>query len=132
MTDLETLREELACGVDTVDLWNRNILPKMRDRSEEYKRLAHAEAKRRGYEYDKDLEIYLSPWKMYALKGHNVIAAGWRDGVLRVAFAGKGGARFYQYHGVPEAEFVKLRNSPYPDRLFTTNIKNKDYKVTPE
>lgn len=132
MTDLELLREELACGVDTVDLWNRNILPKMREHSDDYKKLAHAEAKRRGYEYDKVLGLYREPWKMYALKGRNVIAAGWRDGVLRVAFAGKDGARFYCYSGVPEAEFMKLRNSPFPDRLFTTNIKGKDYKVTPE
>ena len=132
MEDFELLREELACGINTVDLWNRNILPKMRERSAEYKRLAHAEAKRRGWEYDKDLNLYREPWKMYALKGHNVIAAGFVGGTLRVAFASKNGARFYCYEGVPEAEFIKLRNSPYPDRLFTTNIKNKGYKAIPE
>jgi hypothetical protein len=64
-------------------------------------------------------------WSMHATRGTNLIAVGWRDGVLRCAFASKAGARFYEYPGVPEAEFIKLRNSPYPDRLFTTNIKGK-------
>lgn len=132
MDNVELLREELACGINTVDLFNRNILPKMRERSEEYKKLAHAEAKRRGYVYDKELDAYQAPWTMHALRGHNCIAAGYMDGVLRIAFSGKGGARFYRYPGVPEGEFVKLRNSPYPDRLFTTNIKNKGFKAIPE
>lgn len=132
MTDLELLQEELACGINTVDLWNRNILPKMHERSEEYKRLAHAEAKKRGYIYDKESQVYQAPWKMFALKGRNVIAAGFQDGTLRVAFASKEGARFYRYAGVPEAEFLKLRNNPYPDRLFTTNIKNKGYQAAAE
>jgi hypothetical protein len=31
----------------------------------------------------------------------------------------------WMYKGVPEAEFMKLRNSPYAYRIFTTNIKGK-------
>lgn len=70
-------------------------------------------------------------WNMHATKGHNLIGVGWEDGVLRCAFAGKDGKRFYRYGNVPEAEFVKLRNSPFPDRIFTTNIKAK-YTCTAE
>jgi hypothetical protein len=62
---------------------------------------------------------------MHATKGHNLVGVGWGNGVLRCAFAGKEGKRFYRYSNVPEAEFVKLRNSPFPDRLFTSNIKGK-------
>lgn len=68
------------------------------------------------------------PWRMYATKGRNLIGVGWRDGVLRCAFAGKDGHRFYSYAAVAEAEFNKLRRSPFPDKLFYTNIKGK-YKV---
>lgn len=71
-------------------------------------------------------------WKMSACKGTNVVGVGWMDGVLRVAFAGKYySARFYRYSGVPQAEFEKLKRSPFPDRLFTTNIKGK-YPVEAE
>lgn len=64
-------------------------------------------------------------FKMFATRGTNLIAVGWENGTLRCAFAGKDGARFYRYSGVPEAEKEKLLKSPYPDRLFTTNIKGK-------
>jgi hypothetical protein len=64
-------------------------------------------------------------WQMFATRGANLIAVGWREVVLRCAFASKDGAKFYCYNGVPEGEFIKLRNSPYPDRLFATNIKGK-------
>lgn len=64
-------------------------------------------------------------FKMHATRGTNLIAVGWENGTLRCAFASKTGARFYKYFGVPEAEFEKLRKSPYPDRLFASNIKNK-------
>ena len=62
---------------------------------------------------------------MVACKGSNVIGVGYKDGVLRVCFAGKEGPRFWRYAGVPADEFVKLSRSPYPDRLFTTNVRNK-------
>ena len=62
---------------------------------------------------------------MVACKGSNVIGVGYKDGVLRVCFAGKDGPRFWRYPGVPADEFVKLSRSPYPDRLFTTNVRNK-------
>lgn len=71
------------------------------------------------------LEAPKVEFKMFATRGTNLIAVGWDGGVLRCAFASKTGARFYEYPGVPEAEFIKLKTSPYPDRLFTTNIKGK-------
>lgn len=64
-------------------------------------------------------------WTMQITKGTNVIAVGWRDGTLRVCFAGKNGATFGRYTGVPEAEKEKLLRSPFPDKLFFTNIKGK-------
>lgn len=67
-------------------------------------------------------------FKMFATRGTNLIAVGWETGTLRCAFAGKNGAKFYLFPGVPEAEFQKLKNSPFPDRLFSTNIKGK-YKA---
>lgn len=72
------------------------------------------------------LECVRAPeFKMHACKGANLIGVGWENGTLRCAFASKTGLRYYRYFDVPEAEFEKLRKSPYPDRLFTTNIKNK-------
>jgi hypothetical protein len=67
-------------------------------------------------------------WKMMATRGHNLIAVGYSDGNMRCAFAGKEGAKFYVYDGVPEAEYQKILKNPFPDRLFTTNIKGK-YQV---
>lgn len=67
-------------------------------------------------------------WEMWKTKGKNLIAAGWDDGVLRVTFKGN---RSYRYRGVPLIEWEKLVRSPFPDRLFTTNIKGK-YPVQAE
>jgi hypothetical protein len=63
------------------------------------------------------------PISMYGVTdpNHQLLAVGWRDGVLVCQFAkGKG-----SYAGVPEAEFIKLRNVPFAYRILTTNIKNK-------
>ena len=72
-------------------------------------------------------------WKMTATRGRNLIGVGWSDGILRCAFAGQayGVRAFYRYKGVPEAEYLKLTRSPFPDRLFTTNIRSK-YAVEKE
>ncbi len=125
----------ILSAIPAGERWNRN-LPEFKRLTEQYgpecRAFIAAEAKRRGYEYDRDLKAYRVPWKMFALRGRNVIAAGWQDGMLRVAFAGKDGAKFWRYKGVPEAEFEKLKRVPYPDKLFTTNIKNKGFKATKE
>lgn len=82
-----------------------------------------------GYSFQPECATAPEPpkpeWQMFATRGRNLIAVGWKEGVLRCAFAGKDGAKFYCYDGVPEAEFVKLKNSPFPDRLFSTNCKGK-------
>ncbi len=52
---------------------------------------------------------------------HQLIAVGWDDGVLVCQFK----TAKWSYAGVPEAEFIKLRRSPFAYRIFTTNIKNK-------
>ena len=52
---------------------------------------------------------------------HQLIAVGWSDGVLVCQFK----TAKWSYAGVPEAEFVKLRRSPFAYLIFTTNIKNK-------
>lgn len=69
---------------------------------------------------------------MSACRGTNLIGAGWKDGVLRVAFASKAGPKFYRYPGVPEETKKKLVNSPYPDALFTKIVRNKGFKAEAE
>jgi hypothetical protein len=77
-------------------------------------------------------DIERPKFKMYATRGHNLLGVGWDNGVLRCAFAGKDGALFGRFTGVPEAEFLKLKRSPFPDRLFSTNIRNKGYRYEKE
>lgn len=131
----ELVWASVLSAIPDVDIWNANI-PELKRLTEKYgpecRAYIVAEANRRGYEYDRNLKAYRLPWKMFAIKGRNVIAAGWQNGVLRLAFAGKGGAKFWRYKGVPEAEFEKLKRVPYPDRIFTINIKNKGYEATKE
>jgi len=119
-------------AIPDVQRWNVNVPRLVQENGAEFKKYAQAEAKKRGYEFDRELMAYRIPWKMYALRGRNVIAAGWQEGVLRVAFAGKEGAKFWRYKGVPEAEFDKLRKVPYPDKIFHSNIKSKGYEAIPE
>jgi len=127
-SEMEIWESEFA-SIDSLQAWNNNVIGWMHLRGDEYKRYAHAEAKKRGYEFDKPAMQYREPWKMHATKGHNIIAVGWRNGVLRAAFASKEGARFYLYgdkeHPVPEAEMQKFINSPFPDRLVTTNLRGR-------
>ena len=60
---------------------------------------------------------------MYGVNDPNrqLIAVGWYDGVLVCQFK----TAKWSYVGVPEAEVIKLRNSPFAYRLFTLNIKGK-------
>ncbi len=52
---------------------------------------------------------------------HQLLSAGWREGILVCQFAkGKG-----FYSGVPEVEFHKLRKVPFAYRILSTNIKGK-------
>ena len=57
-------------------------------------------------------------------KGRNLDQVGWCDGYLLVRFRGR--STLYIFGpAIPEVERDKLLRSPYPDRLFTTNIQNK-------
>jgi hypothetical protein len=56
-------------------------------------------------------------------KGRNLKRIGWTAGYMLVQFA-----RPQQYifgPNIPEPELAKILANPFPDRLFTTNIKNK-------
>ena len=57
---------------------------------------------------------------MYGVTDKNMLACGWRDGTLEIAF------RFgrYQYANVAEDVFVTLRKAPYPNNYFTKVVKN--------
>lgn len=131
----EAVWSSILSAIPDVETWNRN-LGEFKRLTEQYgpecRAFIKAEAERRGYMYDRELRAYRIPWKMYALRGRNVIAAGWQEGVLRVAFAKDGAATFWRYKGVPEAEFDKLRRVPFPDKIFHSNIRAKGYEATKE
>lgn len=57
--------------------------------------------------------------KLYGVTDKNMMAVGWLDGTLKVQF------RFgcYLYANVAEDVFVKIRNNPFPNSLFTKIIK---------
>jgi hypothetical protein len=58
--------------------------------------------------------------KLYGVTDKNMIACGWLDGTLEIAFRyGR-----YQYANVPEDVFVKLRKNLYPNSYFTRVVKN--------
>ena len=128
MTDAEVWTAEFA-ALETIGQWNLNVIGWMKERGDEYKRFAHSEAKRRGYEFNREHMEYRCHFKMYATRGRNLIAVGWQDGILRCVFASKEDKRIYRYgsaeHPVPKEEYEKLLNVPFPDKLFVTNIKGK-------
>lgn len=130
MTDTELWQEEFSILKDYgLHEWNVNVIPWMKTRGKEYQKAALLKAKERGFLFDRSTMEFEQPWSMTATRGRNIIAVGWKDGILRCAFAAKEGARFYRYgdkeHRVPEAEKFKFVNSPFPDRLVATNLKGK-------
>src|SRR5665213_2038921 len=58
--------------------------------------------------------------KLHGVTDKNMIAVGWLDGTLKIAF--RHGA--YLYANVAEDTFVKIRNNPFPNALFTKLVKN--------
>jgi hypothetical protein len=57
-------------------------------------------------------------------RARNLDVVGWCDGYLLVRF--KGRRTLYVFGpAIPEAELQKILANPFPDRIFTTNIKNK-------
>jgi hypothetical protein len=120
-------------ALETVEQWNSNIPSLVRERGSEYKAFAQAEAKARGYVFDKEKVQYVEgPIPVTGTKGRNLTAVGWRDGTLRCVFEReRNNISIYTYAGVPKEEYEKLLRSPYPDRLHSTNIKGK-YACTKE
>ena len=61
--------------------------------------------------------------KLYGVNdpNHQLIAVGWDDGVLVCQFK----TAKWSYAGVPEAEVIKLKNSPFAYHIFARNIKHK-------
>ena len=67
----------------------------------------------------------------FVTKAHNLDQIGWCDGYLLVRFRGR--STLYVFGpNIPECEYDKIMANPFPDRIFTTNIKNKYrcHKVT--
>jgi len=107
--------------------WNQNVIPWMEYRGNEYKRVAHAYALKKGLEFDKAKHAYILPWPMKAVRGKNLVDVGWKDGVLRVGFNSKTGPRYYHSIGdkVDREVAVKLCRSPYPDNLYSQIVSKK-------
>ena len=65
---------------------------------------------------------------MQRIRGKNLVEIAWVEGTLWCGFARKEkgrehGVSVYSYKAVPEAEYLKLLHSPFPDRIFQANIK---------
>ncbi len=57
-------------------------------------------------------------------KAKNLHLIGWTDGYVMVQFRGRPDRWIYG-PAIPQTEVEKVIKNPFPDRLFTTNIKNK-------
>jgi len=117
---IEVWQRQIAANV-TLEDFNKFVVPAMRS-DETFKRMAAEEAKRRGYRADKTLGIYVEPVKMVTTKGRNLLKVGWSKDILYAEFSS---GDTYSYLGVPQEEFFKLTRSPFPDKLFATNVRNK-------
>jgi len=61
-----------------------------------------------------------APIKMYGVRDKNMLAVGWAEGVLQCAFHGG----TYQYSGVAEDAYAKIKANPYPYALFCKLARN--------
>lgn len=57
-------------------------------------------------------------------RGRNIGSIGWVAGYMPVTFKGRPTIWIYG-PDIPAEEMDKILRVPYPDKLFTTNIKNK-------
>ena len=57
-------------------------------------------------------------------KAKNLDRIGWSNGYVLVQFKGRPD-RYIFGPAIPESEVDKVLKNPFPDRLFTVNIKNK-------
>lgn len=69
-------------------------------------------------------ELLANATPVSVTKGKNLSMIGWHGGYLVVRFRGRPTQWIYG-PGIPEEEFSKIMRVPYPDKLFTSNIKNK-------
>ena len=58
--------------------------------------------------------------KMFGVTDKNMMAVGWQEGILEIAF--RHGQ--YRYSNVPENVFLTIRKVPYPNNYFTKVVKN--------
>jgi hypothetical protein len=118
MTDQEAFEvwRKMIRANETLADFNKYVVPAMKTHGDEFKLIAAAEAKRRGYVADKLAGVYVEPVKMFLTKGRVIIKVGWVNGVLHVEYAS--GSKVYPYPNVPEAWFDNLRKVPYPDHLW--------------
>ena len=73
-----------------------------------------------GRLHDSGRDAQGSGIKLYGVRDKNMIAVGWQDGTLKVAF------RFgtYLYANVAEDAYLKIKKNPYPNALFVKLVKN--------
>lgn len=125
MTATERTTWEIAIeGADTLDSINQLIKIAKEQENRDAAVLVAVKAKLMGYVADKELGAYKVPKslvQMHRTKGRNLLYVGWENGDLHCTFSTSRGI----FKNVPEAEFDKLRRVPYPDKLFSTNIKGK-------
>ncbi len=57
-------------------------------------------------------------------KAKNLDRIGWSNGYVLVQFKGRPD-RYVFGPAIPDTEVEKVLKNPFPDRIFTTNIKNK-------
>lgn len=69
-------------------------------------------------------EIIIGAGSTRVPKGRNLDRIGWFSGYLVVQFKGRSDRWIYG-PDVPSEEMAKILRVPYPDSIFTTNIKNK-------
>ena len=57
-------------------------------------------------------------------KAKNLDRIGWSNGYVLVQFKGRPDRWIYG-PAIPQDEVAKILRVPYPDKIFTTNIRNK-------
>lgn len=60
----------------------------------------------------------------FVTKAHNLDRIGWCDGYLLVRFRGRSTLYIFGPN-IPECEYDKIMANPFPDKLFSTNIRAK-------
>lgn len=128
-TEEERWRTQINAN-STLRDFNRYVVPDMRTRGEEFKRMAALEAKSRGYVADKSAGCYIDAPKrlnMRLTKGHGIIRVDWQEGTLFVEFGRS--PKVYEYPDCPEVWCINLLKSIYPDHLWSRYKKKIDARI---